>query len=292
MPLTVTDFVTQLGYDIRRTITAQSDPTLGTVYNLIYQASEWILAYCADLKSELGRKDGSISIVKGQSSYTDFADDLYAPYHKAWITKLPPTGQSRDRVDLCSEDEVLNYDPTSTSATEPDKFYFDKNNTLTFLSIPDVAYPYFTLPYWYHQTRIKALSYPITGVDLTNPCVVHFVAGHDFGTDDRMWVDGTSVGATELQNRWFTVTNSSSTSVTLQGIDATGYSAWTSGGNGLTVLPFNGVFDTIFLKYCGLSILVGDEYQVPIEQAWFQFLLNQVKRTIMMRRNPVSKVSR
>jgi len=285
MAMTVTDFLNQLSYEIRRTITDDSDPNKGQIYNLIYQASEWILSFCADLKSELGRKDGAVSLLDGTSTYTNFADDLYAPYHKGWITKT----NSRDRLDLANEEEILNYDPSSSAECQPDKFYLDKNNTLTFLSKPDASYT-FTLPYWYHQTRIAAESYAITGIGLTNPCQVNF-ASHGFQTDDRAYI-ASIVGTTQLNGKWFTVTKVSDTQITLNGIDATAYTAWSSGGTVSTALPFNGVFDTIFLKYVALNIMVGDEYKVPVEQAWFQFLLTQVKRIIMMRRNPVTRITR
>lgn len=69
----------------------------------------------------------------------------------------------------------------------------------------------------------------ITGATQTNPCVVT-IAGHGYSNGDWVFVSGMSGGMTQLNNRHFKVANKTSDTFELQGVDATGYDAFSAGG--------------------------------------------------------------
>lgn len=73
-----------------------------------------------------------------------------------------------------------------------------------------------------------AASKTITGATQTNPCVLT-VVGHGRTTGDIVVVTGVG-GMTQLNDKLFTVTVVDADRVSLDGVDATGYTAYTSGG--------------------------------------------------------------
>lgn len=68
----------------------------------------------------------------------------------------------------------------------------------------------------------------ITGVTLASPCVLT-VVGHGLTTGDVSEVGGI-VGTTQLNSKIYTITVIDPDTISLDGVDATGYTAYTSGG--------------------------------------------------------------
>jgi len=73
-----------------------------------------------------------------------------------------------------------------------------------------------------------AILEDISNVSLTNPCQVE-VNNHGLDTGDSIYIYDI-VGTTELNNNNFTVTVVDDNNITLDGVDATGYTAYVSGG--------------------------------------------------------------
>lgn len=285
MATKVTDFLTLLGIRLNKTISATSSPTSTQVYHIVNEISEWLSSICMQQKSEIGRKTGTITLVDGTAAYDDFVDDIIAPDSKGWLLKT----YSRDEIYLTTEEDSINYSPYSGSEVEPAKFYLDGNGNITFLQTPDAAYTA-KIPYWYHQTKLAAESYAITGTGLTNPCAVNF-ASHGFQTNDRTYIDSI-VGMTQLNGKWFAVTRVSDTQITLQGIDATAYTAWSSAGTASTVIPFNGIFDNIYIEATSIRFQNIEEYQQDVEQSWLAFLMTEAKKVIEVRKSLIRKVGK
>ncbi|MBA7527670.1 hypothetical protein ES705_19848 [subsurface metagenome] len=72
-----------------------------------------------------------------------------------------------------------------------------------------------------------ALSTP--GATQTDPCVITTSAAHDYSTGDTIKITNVE-GMTELNNKLYTITVLSDTTFSLDSIDSTAYTAWTSGG--------------------------------------------------------------
>ena len=68
----------------------------------------------------------------------------------------------------------------------------------------------------------------ITGATQANPCALT-IAAHPYSTGDEIYVDGIA-GMTQLNGRTFVVTKTGANTVTLDGEDSTGHTAYTSGG--------------------------------------------------------------
>ena len=71
-------------------------------------------------------------------------------------------------------------------------------------------------------------TYAISAATKANPCQVT-ITGHGFNTGDYVYIAGVS-GMTQLNNAYYTVTKVDANNVTLDGINSTGYSTYTSGG--------------------------------------------------------------
>ena len=79
------------------------------------------------------------------------------------------------------------------------------------------------------RTPISSISAAVSAATNANPCAVTTGANHGFSSGDV--VDFSSVGGmTELNTGTFTITVTSPTSFTLNGIDSTTYGVYTSGG--------------------------------------------------------------
>lgn len=286
MATTVTDFLTAIGIRLNKTISTTSDPTDSQVYQVLYEVIGWLSQLCVQKDSEIGRKTASISLSDGTAAYTDCVDDIIAPANDGWLVK----DNSRDKITLTTEFDSINYSPASTAECEPDKYYLDSNGKITFLQTPEDSYTA-NIPYWYHQTKIAASSYTITGATKASPCVVSCSGGHNFNTGDRTYIASVA-GMTELNSLWFTVTKVSSTTFSLDGIDSSSYTAYTSGGTASTALPFNGAFDLIIIEAVSMRFQDIDEYKQQFEQSWLSFLLKQATIIIEARKNPESKVRR
>ena len=77
-------------------------------------------------------------------------------------------------------------------------------------------------------------SQNITAVTQANPAVVT-ITSHTFTNGDRVFVSGVA-GMTQLNNREFTVANTTANTFELSGIDSTGFDAYTSGGTAAKIV--------------------------------------------------------
>jgi hypothetical protein len=77
-------------------------------------------------------------------------------------------------------------------------------------------------------------SQNITGVTQANPAVVT-IASHTFTNGDRIFISGV-VGMTQLNNREFTVANTTTNTFELSGINSTSFDAYTSGGTAAKIV--------------------------------------------------------
>ena len=74
-----------------------------------------------------------------------------------------------------------------------------------------------------------AASKTITGATKANPCEIT-IAGHGYSSGDVVMI--TSVGGmTQLNDKLYTITKTGDNTFTLDGIDSSGYSDWTTGGS-------------------------------------------------------------
>lgn len=68
----------------------------------------------------------------------------------------------------------------------------------------------------------------ITGATQANPCSIT-VTSHGWATGDQVFIDSV-VGMTELNNGWYTITSTGVNTFTLDGVDSSAYTAYSSGG--------------------------------------------------------------
>jgi hypothetical protein len=81
---------------------------------------------------------------------------------------------------------------------------------------------------WKDYAPVTSSTKPITGISQTNPAVVTATA-HGFVANDRVVITGIA-GMGQVNNREFVVSNPTANTFELQGIDATAYDAYASGG--------------------------------------------------------------
>jgi len=82
----------------------------------------------------------------------------------------------------------------------------------------------------------------ITNVTQANPAVVT-ITSHTFTNGDRIFITGV-VGMTELNNREFTVANTTANTFELSGIDSTGYTAYDSAGEAADIVEVTTTYTT------------------------------------------------
>ena len=146
-------------------IGSSTEPSQSEFFQWMKETYDWLTAICAEMGSELGRTIGSITTVDGTGSYSDFASDMYAPYNFGWVLKT----NERNRIDLCTEDELLERDPSAEN--EPDKFYVDGSNNVVLLDTPDDAYTV-EIPYWQIQSLPTATTDTIPFLGLFDNVII------------------------------------------------------------------------------------------------------------------------
>ena len=82
-----------------------------------------------------------------KAAYSDFST-MYVPSKTGWIMKT----NSRNEIQLCVEEDSIEYSPSSIS--EPAFFYVDGSNNVVFLDTPDGAYTV-KVPYWALPTAMS-----------------------------------------------------------------------------------------------------------------------------------------
>lgn len=106
-----------------------------------------------------------------------------------------------------------------------------------------------TVAYASGTVTIKDASAVVNGVSNANPAVVSATA-HGLATGDLVHLTSI-VGMVELNDRWFTVTNTGANTYSLNGEDSTAYASYVSDGRGGTLPQSGGV------------VTAGFEFDVP-----------------------------
>ena len=171
MATTVTNILTAVGYRIfldGTAISTTTEPSTAECIQWMNETCNELLTVCAETGSEIGRTTASITLADGTATYTDLASLLFANvlfYDDAgetfsgWIEKT----NARNPLKLGTEADSLNYNPATES--EPDRFYVNASNGLTFLPTPDATYTA-KIPYYGVLTALAAVgnTVPFLGV--------------------------------------------------------------------------------------------------------------------------------
>jgi hypothetical protein len=58
------------------------------------------------------------------------------------------------------------------------------------------------------------------------------------------------------------------------------------------MIPFNGVFDNLYLEAASIRFQNIEEYQQEVEQSWLSFLMTEAKKVIEVRKSLIKKVGK
>jgi hypothetical protein len=78
----------------------------------------------------------------------------------------------------------------------------------------------------------------------------------------------------------------------LDGVNSTDYTTWSSAGTAHVMIPFNGVFDNLYIEAASIRFQNIEEYQQEVEQSWLTFLMTEAKKVIETRKSMIRKVQR
>jgi hypothetical protein len=87
------------------------------------------------------------------------------------------------------------------------------------------------LRFYRNDSQVRHAAQAITGITQANPAVVTYVGADTFSNGDSVWIDNV-VGMTEVNGQEYVVAgvNTAANTFQLQGINSTGFGAYTSGG--------------------------------------------------------------
>ncbi|MEW5705086.1 MAG: ubiquitin-activating E1 FCCH domain-containing protein [Pseudomonadota bacterium] len=153
------------------------------------------------------RLDARIDIQKYKNGAATVQNFIVKPHGGAW--KRPGTIYVGEAID-----------PDATGRLVPFQFNTEQAYTLLFQANK----------VWVYKDGgiVIASTKTITGITQANPAVVTSV-GHGLANGDRVILDDV-VGMTEVNDRYFTVANVSADTFQLEGLDASAYTAYASGG--------------------------------------------------------------
>lgn len=282
MSLTVSDLMSRVSDDIMRTISSTStDPTLAKALRYYNRVIDSIVQICVSQKSEVGRFLAFLSTTDGTAEYTTYKDTIYALDKWGYVLET----YAKNEMELISEKDSMGYGFATTQESEPSAYYLNSKNYIVLCPTPDTTYTV-KIPYWKKHTDVAALTYSMTAATQANPCVIT-VASHPLQTDDRVYIDSV-VGMTQLNGSFYDVTRVDSTQFSLQGINSTAYTAWSSAGTIYPVVPFNGLFDNIITEMVVLLLQNRDEYDQPFETGYIQQLTSMVMAVLNQRKKNFS----
>jgi len=262
MTITVQELLSRVSDDISKTISATStDPTLAIALRYYNRVVDSIGQVCVRYKSDLAKATQTITTVEGTAEYADLKDTMHAPEKWGYITI---SSTSKSIIRLISEQDSLGYGFASGQYAQPEAFYVNHKNYIVFCSTPDDAYS-ISIPYWKKFQPVSALSYTVTGASKADPCVIT-CASHPFKTDDRVYFASVG-GMTELNSNYYDATYASSSTFSLQNIDSSSYTTYTSGGSVYPCVPFNGIFDNLITQMVTMLLFNREEYDIGIDSA-------------------------
>ena len=129
----------------------------------------------------------------------------------------------------------------------------------------------------------------IIGATNTNPCVLN-IPGHGYVTGDQVFVDGVG-GMTQLNGNYYYITVIDANFISLDGVDATAYGVYTSGGFATTPSPAK-LTVRVIVNDTEQSTQVGSFNPAPYEinltsqqasngiKKWYKLFINQVGRFV------------
>lgn len=149
--------------------------------------------------------------------------------------------QDADKMTICHP----SHDPYELSRTGHTSWTLTKASFAPLITQPTALTAVATtgvssaVTYKYKVTAVKSDNYEeslvgqqatkaITGATQANPCAIT-AAAHGYATGDEVYIDGI-LGMTELNKRYFIITVTGANTFTLNGVDSTAYTAYTSGG--------------------------------------------------------------
>ena len=104
-----------------------------------------------------------------------------------------------------------------------------------------------------------AASKPITAATQANPCQVTTSVAHDWSTGAKVQITGV-VGMTQLNDQMYTITVVDATNFTLDGIDSSAYTAYTSGGAAASGSFYVAKESTRMRDFTGGNTLASDHW--------------------------------
>lgn len=129
----------------------------------------------------------------------------------------------------------------------------------------------------------------INGIQLTNPCELS-VPGHGYKNNDQVYVNGV-LGTTEINNNYYYITVIDSDTISLNDVDATGYTPYVS--NGFTSTPDDAILSVRCISNdTEQSTLLNNfnpsPYQVNMSsqaagngiKKWYKVYINQTARFV------------
>lgn len=133
----------------------------------------------------------------------------------------------------------------------------------------------------------------INNVDLTDPCLITTSVNHNLNTGDQVDIFGIS-GTTELNNNQYFITVLSLNTFSLDGVDATAFTAYVSGGFCSVSEPAKIIIDIYVndkVEKTQLNNLSQNPYQgnctnITLEEGtkkWYKVFINQTGRFIQFR---------
>ena len=155
-------------------------------------------------------------------------------YSAANLTTAETTGFSADKPLLVAQSASSPSDAHwnfQGDHTKTDKTASDKPSTRAHDSVGSLI------------TEPTNITKNITNATQANPCVITS-AGHGLENGDKVFLTGFSGGMTDLNDSVFTVAGKTTDTFQLDGINSTGFSAYSSGGKLTTVKFYNFFFST------------------------------------------------
>ena len=178
---TVANILTRVEYrifpDTDQSISTTSEPSSTECIQWVNEVCEELLTVCIEMKSEIGRTLGSITLADGTASYADLTSVLFSPVimrgldgeqFSGWILKT----NVRNPLTLGIEADLIDFDPALES--EPTSFYIDGSNNVIFMPTPDTTYTA-KIPYYPYHTTLTATTNTVPFLKVFDNVIVESV---------------------------------------------------------------------------------------------------------------------
>lgn len=270
----VSAILTDVGYNIGTTIDTSSEPAQTDCIAWINQTNQWILAECAEHKSEIGRTLGSITTIKAtitdisQDSPGDVtsathgvvADEIILIKGVAGMTDVNDTWYTATVPDANSI--TIGVDTSGYDAWSSGGYVYKKSYTLS--ATLYTPYEFGWIEKTYSRAKIK-LTTEEKSIDY-NPVGI--------GEPDKFYIDADANTVSFLP-----VPNAALTIKIPYWAIPTALTATTE------TIPFNAIFDNLITEAVTIKAQNRNEYDLGFELKWMSFIKEKAKRVIEMRKN-------